>query len=90
MDPDKALSPDGFTSQFYRVCWETIKKFPKERPASGAGINSSFLFFIPKEYNPTTFGRFRTISLCNVSFKFCTKLTTNIMKPVLNKLISQN
>ena len=26
MDPDKASSPDGFTTRFYLTCWPTIKK----------------------------------------------------------------
>ena len=40
--------------------------------------------------NPTTFNRFRPISLCNASYKIILKLLGNKIKPLLGKLISPN
>ena len=50
--------------------------------------NSTFLVLIPREVNPTTFDRFRPISLCNASYKILSKLLVNKIKPLLGKLIS--
>jgi len=95
MESDKALGPDGFTIDFYKVCWDIIKIdllkmiqgfFGKAKV--GGGINSTFLALIPKEANPETFGRFRPISLCNASYKILSKIIANRIKPLLDKLIS--
>jgi hypothetical protein len=56
----------------------------------GGSTNSTFLALIPKDSNPSTFSRFRPISLCNVSYKFITKVIANRIKPLLHKLISPN
>jgi len=66
-----------------------IRNFHKKGKLGG-GINSSFLFLNPKESNPSNWGRFRPISLCNVSYKLCAKLLANRIKPLLPKLISKN
>ena len=95
MDPDKAPVPDGFSFKFYRVCWTVIKKdLPRMIKAFqlkaqiGGCNNSTFLALIPKEVNPTTFERFRSISLYNASYKILSKLLDNWIKPLLRKLIS--
>ena len=49
---------------------------------------TTFLALIPKEVNPSTFDRFRPISLCNASYKIFSKLLANRIKPLLGKLIS--
>jgi hypothetical protein len=56
----------------------------------GGSTNSSFLALIPKESNPSSFARFRPISLCNVSYKIISKIIANKIKPLLPKLISPN
>jgi len=56
----------------------------------GGNTNSTFLSLIPKDINPSTFARFRPISLCNVSYKLITKVIANRIKPLLHKLISPN
>jgi len=94
MEPDKAPGPDGFSIHFYRLCWELIKTdilrmihgfLRKEN--IGGGINSTFLILIPKEENPGTFERYRSISLCNASYKIVANLLENRIKPLLQKLI---
>ena len=54
----------------------------------GGSTNYTFLAMIPKEVNPSTFERFRPISLCNSSYKILEKLLANRIKPLLGKLIS--
>ena len=56
----------------------------------GGSTNSTFLALISKETNPASFDRFRTISLCNASYKIIAKLLTNRIKPMLGKLISES
>ena len=65
MEPDKSPGPDGFSFQFYRVCWTVIKKHLLRTIKSfqlktkiGGCTNSTFLALIPKELSPTTFERF--------------------------------
>eukprot|EP00253_Pinus_taeda_P008792 PITA_08792 len=59
-----------------------------EKAKVGGGTNSTYLALIPKESNPESFARFRPISLCNASYKILAKLIANMIKPLLNKLIS--
>ena len=54
----------------------------------GGGINSTFLALIPKEASPSSFDRYRPISLCNSTYKIMAKLLVNRIKPLLQKLIS--
>jgi hypothetical protein len=95
MEPDKAPGPDRFTIHFYRACWDIIKtdllrmiKSFHQRAKVGGSTNSTFLALIPKEVNPSSFERFRPISLCNASYKIMSKLLANRIKPMLEKLIS--
>ena len=76
MEPDKAPGPDGFSFQFYRICWPVIRKDLLQmlkcfqiKAKVGGCTNSTFLALIPKEANPSSFDRFRPISLCTASYK---------------------
>ena len=95
MESDKDPELDGFSFQFYRVYWNIIKPdlirmvsaFQKKAKVGGC-TNSTFLALIPKEANPSSFDRFRPISLCNTSYNILAKLLTNRFKLLLGKLIS--
>ena len=84
MESDKAPGPNGFSFHFYKVCWNKIntdllrmvKSFQQKNKVGGS-TNSTFLALIPKEVNPSTFGIFRPIYLCNVSYKILSKLLAN-------------
>ena len=56
----------------------------------GGSTNSAFLVLIPKEKGATSFNRFRHISLCNIGYKFITKVISNRIKEVLPAIIPEN
>ena len=89
MGPDKAPGPDGFFFHFYKVCWTIIRKYLLRmikafqlKSKVGGCTNSTFLALIPNEVNPSTFDRFRPISLCNAPYKIFSKLLSNMLKPL--------
>lgn len=95
MDTDKAPGPDGFTIHFYKSCWHIIRadlckmiRWFMGKAKVGGGTKSTYLTLIPKDINPETFTRFRSISLCNASYKILAKLIANRVKPLLKTLIS--
>lgn len=56
----------------------------------GGNTKSSYLALIPKQAKPSTFNRFRPISLCNSSYKIIKKIIANRIKEVLPIIISEN
>ena len=64
-----------------------ITAFQKKAKMGGC-TNSTFLSLIRKDVNPSSFDRFRPISLCNASYKIIAKLLANGLRPLLGKLIS--
>eukprot|EP00253_Pinus_taeda_P010075 PITA_10075 len=97
LQPDKAPGPDEFPICFYREFWSLIKKdltkmlrWVQKKGKMGGFTNSTFLALIPKENRPTSFSRFRPISLSNSSYKFFTKILAMRLKPSLPSLISEN
>ena len=97
MDPDKAPELDGFTIHLYIACWYLIKgdlmrmiiNFQNKAKVGGY-TNSMFSALIPKETNPSSFTQFHPIYVCNASNKIISKLLSNNIKALLNKLISPN
>ncbi|XP_026459208.1 uncharacterized protein LOC113359850 [Papaver somniferum] len=95
MDPESAPGPDGFSGIFFRSCWNIIKndlvaaiKFCWRRRFILKGMNSSFLFLLPKTQGAKTANLFRPIGLRNVVFKIFTKIITKRMSELMEKLIS--
>eukprot|EP00253_Pinus_taeda_P033841 PITA_33841 len=81
MNPDKAPGPDGFPICVYRAFWGLIKKdlikmikWIQRKGKIGGYTNATFLALIPKENRPSSFSRFRPISLCNASYKILSKI----------------
>ncbi|XP_026416903.1 uncharacterized protein LOC113312360 [Papaver somniferum] len=93
---DSAPGPDGFSGNFYRICWDTIsadlckaivncwemRKIPN-------GINSSFIVLIPKNSKSDAVKDYRTIGLSNFVFKIITKIMATRLSTVLKNLISE-
>src|ERR1044072_4799190 len=94
MSPYKAPGADGFQAFFYKQYWhilgKDIHKMVAEAFASGGGDNQlleTLIVLIPKVENFLRFKDLRPISLCNVAYKFNTKVLVNRFRPLLDGLV---
>lgn len=53
-------------------------------------LNSTFIVFIPKNCNADFVNNFRPISLCNILYKFVSKVITNKLKLIMHAIIFSN
>ena len=97
MMPLKAPGPDGMPPLFYQNFWELVRgdviqdilcllnsgSLPKS-------LNHTFITLIPKTKNPENVTKFKPISLCNVLYKFFSKVLANRLKRVLPNIISEH
>lgn len=90
----KSAGPDGFSLEFYRVCWDTVKEDLMQVfvdfHANGRiarGCNSSYIALIPKKEGATTLNHFRPISLIGSLYKIVVKVLATRIKLVIGKLI---
>jgi hypothetical protein len=60
----------------------------RNRGKVNGAINSTFITLIPKNGDPSTFGDFRPISLCNLCYKLISKIISNRIKPILSCFLS--
>ncbi|KAK0593001.1 hypothetical protein LWI29_028893 [Acer saccharum] len=86
---------DGFGSDFYMHCWDFIKEDVVEAARDffrGSPLpmfySSSFIVLIPKVPNPSSFDKFRPISLCSVAYKIFSKIIVTRLTRVIHKLVS--
>jgi hypothetical protein len=92
---DKSLGPDGWTVkffiQFFDLVGEDLLEAVEESRQRGEvirSLNSTFLALIPKVNNPTSFGDYRPIALCNLCYKIIAKLIANRIRPILSRSLS--
>ena len=94
MEHNKAPGPDGFPAEFYQFFWETIKadliqlfvEFHRgELPLHS--LNFGVITLLPKKEDATKVQQYRLICLLNVSFKIFTKVLTNRLSVVAQKII---
>ena len=95
MEHNKAPGPDGFRAEFYQVFWDTIKGdlmalFSEfhigELPLYS--LNFGTIILLPRCKEAIKIQQYRPICLLNVSFKFFTKVATNRISKVAQKVIS--
>eukprot|EP00253_Pinus_taeda_P008564 PITA_08564 len=91
---EKAPGPNGFTINFYKACWPTIKtevwevlEDSRRSCSILKSLNSTFLSLIPKEEEANSPEKFRPIALCNVIYKIISKVIANRLKSILPDLI---
>jgi hypothetical protein len=84
MHPNKAAWPDDFTVGFYQKHWFLIKEDVTRAVVQFLNggdmpelINNTVIALIPKVKNPQELTNFRTIGLCNVIYKICSKTIAN-------------
>lgn len=94
MHAHKSPGPDGFPPLFYQHFWPIIA--PSLIPAiqhffhTGYLLkswNHTFATLIPKTEAATKVDHYRPISLCNVSYKIISKLLSDRLKNLLDRLI---
>lgn len=96
LPPGKSPGHDGFNVEFYRTFWPIIGdhlfaviNYFFQNSFMPLSWGKTFIVLIPKKHNPVLVFDFRPISLCNVCFKFISKILANRLKKVIPKLIGQ-
>jgi hypothetical protein len=95
--PDGAPGPDGLSFMFYQKFLDLVKddllemfkeffhgRLDLYRP------NFALIAIIPKEKDAWTMNKFRPISLLNYSYKFFTKVLTNRIGVIVDRLVASN
>lgn len=93
---EKAPGPDGFTGNFYKVCWPIIREdlmaaiqcFHQLRAGPLEHLNGALIVLIPKVDVPEQASDFRPISLINSFAKLITKLLSIRLAEHIDNLIS--
>ncbi|GJU23245.1 RNA-directed DNA polymerase, eukaryota, reverse transcriptase zinc-binding domain protein [Tanacetum coccineum] len=97
IEDNKAPGPDGFTSKFFKASWgivggdvcRAIKEFFSSGKMLGE-LNTTIISLVPKSKNPGKAADYRPIACCGVVYKCISKVITNRIKIVLNKLVDPN
>ncbi|KAK4833981.1 hypothetical protein QYF36_014386 [Acer negundo] len=87
--------PDGFGLAFYIECLDIIKQDVIDAARdffNGVPLprffSSSFIVLIPKVQDPSSFDKFRPISLCSVAYKIFSKILVKRMTRIIHKFVS--
>ncbi|GAA0162337.1 hypothetical protein LIER_39396 [Lithospermum erythrorhizon] len=90
----KAPGPDGFSTEFYKDTWATIKCsiveavhnfFATSRMSKY--VNSTSISIIPKVQSPHHVKDFRSIACCNVIYKCISTIIANRLKSTLSEVV---
>jgi hypothetical protein len=94
MERNKALGPDGFPAEFYQKFWEVIKEdlmamFAQLRTGELPlfKLNFGVITLLPKKEDASRIEQYRPICLLNASFKVFTKVGTNRVTSIAQKVI---
>ena len=95
MDGNKAPGPDGFSMAFFQACWGVLKEdimavFAKfhARGKFEKSLNSTFISLIPKVLGAFELKDYRPISLVSWIYKIISKVLANMLRLVMNNIIS--
>lgn len=88
---------DGLSFLFYQTFWDVIKadfmamvRDFEEGKLDIHKLNFALIILIPKEPDANIMKKFRPISLSNCAVKFFSKVLTNRLSPISDRLISPN
>jgi len=94
MEHNKAPGPDGFPPEFYQVFWDLLKDdlmamFMEfhEGTLPLNSLNFGTIILLPKKKDAKVIQQYTLICLLNVSFKIFTKVATNRLSTVAQKII---
>ncbi|GKG18132.1 hypothetical protein Tco_0372430, partial [Tanacetum coccineum] len=87
IDGNKALGPDGFSSQFFKAAWSTVggdickavKEFFKSSKLLKE-VNATIISLVPKLQTPRVVSDYRPIACCNVVYKIISKILVGRIK----------
>jgi hypothetical protein len=95
MEHNKAPGPDGFSAKFYQSCWAIIKDDLIELfwdfhngNLPLFSLNFGKIILLPKSREAMLIQQYRPIYLLNISFKIFTKVSTNRISQIAQKVIS--
>lgn len=93
-DGDKAPEPDGFTMSFFKACWGTLKEDLMltiqnfhQKEVFEKSSSATFVALIPKKAEAEELKDFRPISLIGGFYKIISKIITERLKTVMEKLV---
>lgn len=94
----KAPRPDGFTAEFLRACWSTVKQdfldvFQQLFELRGRGfckLNQALLTLLPKRADAHELCDYRPICLIHIVAKIVSKVLSLRLAPKLDCLVSRN
>ncbi|KAK5774708.1 hypothetical protein PVK06_042564 [Gossypium arboreum] len=97
INPNKALSIDGLSGNFFKHYWEIVGNDTVSfcldvlnGNKNISNLNETMIILIPKIRDPCELTNFRLISLYRFVYKIISKVYTNRLKAALLSCISQN
>jgi mannosylglycoprotein endo-beta-mannosidase len=98
MPGNKSPGPDGFSWEFYRSCWTTIKGDVTDaiswvflgRDQAFGRLNTAYVTLLPKVDGAVELKQFRPISLVHSFAKLLAKLLALRLAPRMSELVSCN
>ncbi|XP_026434791.1 uncharacterized protein LOC113332471 [Papaver somniferum] len=93
---NKSPGPDGFSMEFYKVCWPIIMSdfmnLMEDFYKYGSWdwrLNCSFITLIPKKEDSCYPKDYRPLSLLGSAYKVLSKVLANRLKKIMPKLVSE-
>lgn len=97
MPSEKAPGLDGYTTEFFKEFWPVVGKDVTqvvmqffENGKLLQALNNTSVTLVPKVTNPTYVKDFRPIACCNTVYKLISKIITNRLKPMVDKLVGKS